>query len=97
VSLDPYRPDHWPVLITAAEIAEMLRVEQNTVSTWCNTGRLDGTKVGREWRIPAEAVWPLLPLTIRQRWPDGPWREISIGPAAEGPTDAAEHHKQEQD
>lgn len=52
----------------------MLRIDPSTVTLWCQKGKLDASKIGREWRIPAEVIWPLIPETMRAQWPEGPWR-----------------------
>lgn len=47
-----------PVL-TPAEAAARLRLEESTVQAWCRQGRL-GVKVGGRWRIAASEVAALL-------------------------------------
>ncbi len=37
--------------LTADEVAKMLLVSRQTVSSWCRTGKLKAIRAGREWRI----------------------------------------------
>ena len=48
----PERPD----VLTAEEVAEWLRLSRRTVVRLLETGRLRGTKAGRQWRIERRAV-----------------------------------------
>ncbi len=38
-------------LLTPAQIAEVLQLNERTVTQWLRKGRLRGFKVGKEWRI----------------------------------------------
>ena len=71
------RPDKWPELLSTSEVGELLRIAPNTIAGWCEKGRLECVRIGREWRIPADAVWPYVPPSIRARWPDGPWKDVT--------------------
>lgn len=42
--------------LTVDEVAQRLRYKPATIQGWLRTGRLHGTKVGREWRIAAREV-----------------------------------------
>lgn len=47
--------DRPPLLLTAAEVAEHLRVDVYTVRRWCHRGELTGHRIGKTWRIdPAD-------------------------------------------
>jgi hypothetical protein len=43
-------------LLTAAEAAAHLEVPVTRVQTWLNQGQVAGTKVSRQWRVPAVLV-----------------------------------------
>jgi chromosome partitioning protein len=47
-------PDN-PFLSTE-EVAKLLNVHANTVTRWIKSGKLPSTKIGREYRIPGEAI-----------------------------------------
>ncbi len=38
-------------LLTVDEVADFLRVAPNTVYRWLRSGKIKGTKIGKEWRI----------------------------------------------
>jgi excisionase family DNA binding protein len=38
------------------EVAELLRVDVQTVRRWCREGRLRAVKVGRSWRVKKDVV-----------------------------------------
>ncbi|MBK9943669.1 MAG: helix-turn-helix domain-containing protein [Kouleothrix sp.] len=41
--------------LTASEVAALLRISPQTVSSWCREGRLKAIRAGRVWRIrPAD-------------------------------------------
>jgi excisionase family DNA binding protein len=42
--------------LTTAEVAAWLKVSVFTVRRWIKQGDLSARKVGREWRIPREAL-----------------------------------------
>jgi len=46
-----------PPLLTVKEVAGLLRVCENTVYNWIHSGKLRAFKVGRDWRIPKEAIY----------------------------------------
>jgi len=41
---------------TSNEVAEMFRVTSRSVLKWIETGKLAAIRVGRDYRIPKEAV-----------------------------------------
>jgi excisionase family DNA binding protein len=43
-------------LLTAAEVAELLRVDVYSVRRWTRRGELTAYRVGRELRIPTSAI-----------------------------------------
>lgn len=49
-----------PDLLTATEVADLLRVSRSTVSRWAQTGVLDGIRIGSMWRFRREDVEELL-------------------------------------
>jgi excisionase family DNA binding protein len=42
--------------LTTEEVAKLLNVHGNTVARWIKSGKLPSTKIGREYRIPREAI-----------------------------------------
>ena len=42
------------------EVQEMLGVGQTTIYRWLESGRLPAVKIGKLWRIPADALEELL-------------------------------------
>jgi chromosome partitioning protein len=42
--------------LTTEEVATLLNVHSNTVARWIKSGKLPSTKIGREYRIPREAI-----------------------------------------
>ena len=40
-----------PRLLTPAQIAEALQLNESTITRWLRHGRLRGFKVGKEWRV----------------------------------------------
>jgi excisionase family DNA binding protein len=59
----PNRPDptmavtaEVPPVMTTDEVADLLRVDPETVRIWLRRGLLNGTKVGQNWKIHRGAV-----------------------------------------
>lgn len=44
--------------LTTQEVAQKLRVHQNTILRWLNDGTLKGVKFGKLWRVPLENLSP---------------------------------------
>jgi excisionase family DNA binding protein len=42
--------------LTLQQVADAFDRSVGTVRTWCNTGRLDAYKLGKEWRIPRASL-----------------------------------------
>jgi excisionase family DNA binding protein len=81
VALSLYEPDRWPELLSPAQLSKLVNITPGTVGRWCEEGRIEAVKIGRVWRIPREAVWPLVDSpSIRVRWPEGPWNERQEDP-----------------
>lgn len=55
--------DNVPLVMTAAQAAELLNVHENTVKRWVTEGKLSGVKAGRTLRITKEEVMRFLGLT----------------------------------
>jgi excisionase family DNA binding protein len=45
-----------PLVLTVPEVAQALRVPQNTVRSLLREGAITGVKVGRSWRVEREAL-----------------------------------------
>ena len=89
MTLSLYEPQFWPELLTPAQVAKLVNITPGTVGRWCEDGTIEALKIGRVWRIPREAVWPLVDSpSIRARWPEGPWSE-QTPPPDEAPPAAA--------
>jgi chromosome partitioning protein len=48
--------DNDSIFLTTEEAARLLNVHPNTIVRWIKSGRLPSSKIGREYRIPREAV-----------------------------------------
>jgi excisionase family DNA binding protein len=72
--LSLHEPHTWPQLLSATQVAGLLLVDRQTVVAMIDRGELAGSKIGKQWRIAPEDVWPLIPAGVRARWPPGPWR-----------------------
>lgn len=46
--------------LTVEETADLLRVHKNTIYRWVREGRLPSTRIGKQWRIPRQALERLL-------------------------------------
>src|SRR3954467_11174146 len=44
------------IFLTTEEVAKLLNVHINTVARWIKSGKLPSTKIGREYRIPRDAI-----------------------------------------
>jgi excisionase family DNA binding protein len=42
--------------LTTEEAARLLNVHTNTIVRWIKSGRLPSSRIGREYRIPREAI-----------------------------------------
>lgn len=67
-----------PDILNVEEVANLLRVSEQTVYNMLKDGRLQATKVGREWRFPKEAINRLMgvqddktPLSVAARALEG--------------------------
>ena len=77
MALSIHHPDTWPELLGTAQVAELLAVTRQTVHAMIDRGELEAVRVGKLWRIPAEAVWPFAPPAVRNTWPPGPWTDAT--------------------
>ena len=41
---------------TVPEVASALKVDERTVRAWIESGKIQGIKIGRQYRIPASAI-----------------------------------------
>jgi excisionase family DNA binding protein len=51
-----FRPASELEILTPAQLAGLLQVEEETVVNLAETGELPGRKVGEEWRFSREAI-----------------------------------------
>src|SRR3954464_11103326 len=42
--------------LTTEEVAKLLNIHINTVTRWIKSGKLPSTKIGRDYRIPRDAI-----------------------------------------
>jgi excisionase family DNA binding protein len=60
--------------VTPEEVAKRFRINPRTVRRWAADGRLEAVRIGRQWRIPVNALERLAsPVTVNQ---DGSWLEV---------------------
>ena len=59
-TLDAYKQEHLPVVLTAAEAMDLLGVGKNTMYRLLKSGELEGFRVGRSWRIPESSIGKLM-------------------------------------
>ena len=59
-TLDAYKQEHLPVVLTAAEAMDILGVGKNTMYRLLKSGELKGVRVGRSWRIPESSIEKLM-------------------------------------
>ena len=55
-----HKEERVPVVLTAAEAMDILRVGKNTMYRLLNSGQLPATRIGRVWKIPEESLKNLL-------------------------------------
>lgn len=58
--LEIYKEERVPVVLTAAEAMDILRVGKNTMYRLLNSGQLPATRIGRVWKIQEESLKNLL-------------------------------------
>ena len=44
------------IYLSTEEVAKLLNVHINTVARWIKSGKLPSTKIGRDYRIPRDAI-----------------------------------------
>lgn len=59
-TLDAYKRERLPVVLTAAEAMDILGVGKNTMYRLLKSGELEGFRVGRSWRIPESSIGKLM-------------------------------------
>ena len=55
-TLDAYKQERLPVVLTAAEAMDILGVGKNTMYRLLKSGELPAVRIGRAWRIHLEDV-----------------------------------------
>lgn len=56
--------------MTVKEVAEAMSVQPATVRAWLRSGRMKGTRIGRDWRIPSRVVHAATSADILDRLAD---------------------------
>lgn len=64
-------------MLTALQVAEHLQVTEHTVYDWLRTGRLQGVKVGRLWRVSPSSLDAFLGNSERDEY-DAPMTDEEI-------------------
>lgn len=54
------------IYYTADDVAKLLKISYRTVLRWIETGKLEASKPGGEWRISATALGNLLEKTKKE-------------------------------
>lgn len=54
--LEECKQEQVPVVLTAAEVMDILGVGKNTVYRLLNTGKIKGVRIGRSWRITLRSL-----------------------------------------
>ena len=75
----------FPVVLTAQEVAEILRVSEDTVKGELEQGQMAGFKVGSEWRILKDELFRFMEIKMKaedktcveENMLDVEWREAS--------------------
>ena len=52
--------------LTVVELAEIAGVTKDTIWRWLKSGKIEGKKFGKSWRIAKEEVNKILPPTKRE-------------------------------
>lgn len=52
--------DTFPAILTPNEVMDILRIGKNSVYFLLNSGKLEGFRIGRTWRIPSNALEHLI-------------------------------------
>lgn len=55
-NLERRREDQTPIVLTPAEVMDILGVGKNTMYRLLNTGELRAVRIGRSWRITSDAL-----------------------------------------
>lgn len=55
-NLERRREDQMPIVLTPAEVMDILGVGKNTMYRLLNTGELRAVRIGRSWRITGDAL-----------------------------------------
>lgn len=55
-NLERRKEDQMPIVLTPAEVMDILDVGKNTMYRLLNTGELRAVRIGRSWRITGNAL-----------------------------------------
>ena len=66
-------------MLTTMEVAELLRVSEQTVRRWCADGTLPALKLGRRWRVSRGRLDELIQTQIQGRMEQGGAAESQSG------------------
>ena len=55
-TVDDYKQERLPVVLTAAEAMDVLGVGKNTMYRLLKSGELQAVRIGRAWRIKADFI-----------------------------------------
>ena len=63
IDFDVRTPNSYPTVLTVAELSKVLRLGINGTYDLVRTGKIQSVKVGRQYRIPRQAVLDYLGLS----------------------------------
>lgn len=64
-------------LLSTKEVAQYLNVTVNTVKLWLKHGKINGKKIGRDWRIDPEGLRDLVPEGALYGFADDKLKELA--------------------
>ena len=66
VGQDEVRRSAWPPLLTSRDLARVFGTTRQTIGNWTRSGRLEGFRVGRQWRFETWRVVRLLSEAVQR-------------------------------
>ena len=58
--MSEHKDEERALVLTTAEVGELLKCESRTVIRWIKEGRIKGIRVGRNWKVPKSEVERIL-------------------------------------
>ena len=63
----------FPVVLTAKEVAEKLRVSEDTIKEELEKGQIQGFKIGDEWRIVKDELFRFMKVDVEHDKKTSTW------------------------